>query len=84
MIINMGHFTIPSKVIPAYEYHFYTISTFSWSNPPPLSPLKKIKSQVHVSVIIVNVHLSYSSCSPYGKCDSDQSSFHHKSLEQYM
>ena len=35
MIITMGHFTIPSKVIPAYEYHFYTISTFSWSNPPP-------------------------------------------------
>ena len=35
MIITMGHFTIPPKVIPAYEYHFYTISTFSWSNPPP-------------------------------------------------
>jgi hypothetical protein len=42
------------------------------------------KSQVHVLVIIVYVQLSYSSFSPYGKCDSDQSSFHHKSLEQYM
>ena len=62
----MGHFTIPSKVIPAYEYHFYTISTFSWSNPP------QKKSQVHVLVIIVYVQLSYSSFSPYGKCDSDQ------------
>jgi len=77
MIITMGHFTIPSKVIPAYEYHFYTISTFSWSNPPTPK-----KNQVHVLVIIVYVHLSYSSFSPYGKCDSDQSSFHHKSLEQ--
>ena len=29
MIITMDHFTIPPKVIPAYEYHVYTISTFS-------------------------------------------------------
>ena len=61
------------KVIPAYEYHFYTVSTFRRSNP-----------QVRVMVIIVYVHVSYSSFSPYGKCDSDQSSFHHKSQEQYM
>jgi hypothetical protein len=72
MIITMDHFTIPPKVIPAYEYHFYTVSTFRRSNP-----------QVRVLVIIVYVHLSYSSFSPYGKCDSDQSSFHHKSLEHY-
>jgi hypothetical protein len=27
MIKTMDRFTIPPKVIPAYEYHFYTIST---------------------------------------------------------
>ena len=52
------------KVIPAYEYHFYTISTFSRSNP-----------QVHVLVIRVYLHLSYPSFSHYGKCDSDQMIF---------
>jgi hypothetical protein len=55
---------------------------------PPLPPYKKIKNktnQVHVLVIIDYVHLSYmyTSFSPYGKYDSDQSSFHQKSLEQY-
>ena len=58
MIITMGHFTIPPKVIPAYEYHFYTISTFNGSNPLPNQNSPK-KTQVHVLVIIVYVHLSY-------------------------
>ena len=35
VIITMGQFTIPPKVIPADEYHFYTICTLSRSNPPP-------------------------------------------------
>ena len=78
MIIYMGHFTIP-----AYEYHFYTISTFSRIPPPPsIQKTQNKTNQVHVLVIIDYVHLSnmYSSFSPY---DSDQSSLHQKSLEQY-
>jgi hypothetical protein len=39
VIITMGQFTNPPKLIPTDEYHFYTISTFSRSNPPP--PKKK-------------------------------------------
>ena len=57
MIITMGHFTIPSKVIPAYEYYFYPISTFSWSNPPP--PLKKNHRYMYWSsqfIYIFHIH----------------------------
>ena len=43
VIITMGQFTIPPKVIPANEYHFYTISTLSRNNPPPPPPDKKTK-----------------------------------------
>ena len=35
VIITMGQFTIPPKVIPADEYHFYAISTLSRRNLPP-------------------------------------------------
>ena len=52
--------------------------------PPPKKNQNKT-NQVHLLVIIDYVHLSYmyTSFSPYGKYDSDQSSFHQKSLEQY-
>jgi hypothetical protein len=43
VIITMGQFTIPPKVIPADEYHFYTISTLSRSNPPPTKKTKLSK-----------------------------------------
>jgi hypothetical protein len=52
MIITMDHFTIPPKVIPAYEYHFYTISTFSQSTPPPPTPQKKHKKTNKTGICI--------------------------------
>ena len=63
MIITMDHFTIPPKVIPAYEYHVYTISTFSQIKPLPPPPPQEQKQnktkQVYVSVITVNTTTSF-------------------------
>jgi hypothetical protein len=56
MIITMDHFTIPPKVIPAYEYHVYTISTFSQSNPPTLPPPQKKHKKTNKTGICIGHH----------------------------
>ena len=42
MIKTMDRFTIPPKVIPAYEYHFYTISTLLSVGVTPPPPNKSL------------------------------------------
>ena len=49
MIITMNHFTIPPKVIPAYEYHIYTIHMYLLSVGVTLPPPQK-KNQTAICI----------------------------------